>query len=33
MKAINDSMMNREDIVVKCNIEYELGKIRLITIL
>ena len=33
MKAINNSMMNREDIVVKCNIEYELGKIRLITIL
>ncbi len=32
MKAINDSMMKKMDIVVRCNIEYERGKIRHITI-
>lgn len=33
MQAINDSLMKKEDVVIKCNIEYELWKIRLITIL
>ena len=33
MRAINESMMNKTDVVVKCNVEYERGKIRYITIL
>ena len=33
MQSINDSLMKKEDVIVKCNIEYELWKIKLITIL
>ena len=32
MQKINSSMMNKTDIVIKCNIEYEKWKIKLITI-